>query len=293
MATLNYFFSHQLSVPGIRTGNFIEMFNVKDYLLSKGFEEISESQMTETLINPETNKIFDVAQMHTVKPGWDFIEYFNLKEIRTEVKKMIYEGIKPIHSNLANYIFECSEMNQYRFSKTFELLLAYLSIKELKALSASFGVKIKNAPSGGDYDCIANFRNELIHFEAKSGSIRNIQASTIQNFLDRHYFLAPQASILFFDFEGGEHKLDELIVQFKNKVIGSRGIEFIRKVVQGSRKFYIIESNILIVDIHNDGNILSNLRVAMQYIHRYNAFYKNAIHNLIKPEDLGYSSSVL
>jgi hypothetical protein len=43
----------------------------------------------------------------------------------------------------------------------------------------------------------------------------------------------------------------------------------------------------------NDGNILSNLRLAMQYIHRYNAFQKNIMYNLIKPEQLGYKFLVL
>ncbi|MEJ7740592.1 MAG: hypothetical protein WKF97_24510 [Chitinophagaceae bacterium] len=294
MATLNFFFSHILPpAPAHRVGNFIEMFNVKDYLLSKGFEESSESLMTETLINPSANKIFDIQQTHTAKPSWDFIELFNLKEVRNQIKKMIFESLPSTHPTLSHYYFECSELNQNRFSKTLELLLAYLSVKELKALSASFGVKIKNAPNGGDFDCIANFRNELVYFEAKSGNVRNLQQSTIQSFLDRHYFLAPQASILFLDFEGGEDKLDELIVKFKNKSIGLRSIEFIRKVIDGTKKFYVIESDILIVDIHNDGNILSNLRLAMQYLHRYNAFHKNTMHNLIKPEYLGYKSIVL
>jgi hypothetical protein len=294
MATLNFFFGQSyIPIPSLRTGYFIEMFNVKDFLLSKGFEEITEATMNETLINPAVNQIFDIQQTKTAKPSWDFIQYFNLKEVRNQIKKMVFEGVRPSHEELFNYIFERSEINQIRFAKTLELLLAYLSVKELKALSASFGVKIKNAPHGGDFDCIANFRNELIYFEAKSGNVRNIQPSTIQNFLDRHCFLAPQASILFLDFEGGESKLDELITQFKNKSVGLRTIEFIRKVKDGSKKFYVIESDILILDIHNDGNILSNLRLAMQYIHRYSAFQKNMMYNLIKPEQLGYKSIVL
>lgn len=294
MATLNFFWGHVLSpAPAHRIGNFIEQFNIKDFLLSRGFEEISESTMDETLITPFANEIFDIQKTHTARPSWDFIEYFNSKEVRSQLKKMVFDGIKPTHPNLLNYHFECSNINQNRFSKTLELLLAYLSVKELKAFSASFGVKIKNTPDGGDYDCIANFRNDLIYFEAKSGNVRNLHSATIQSFLDRHNFLAPHASILFLDFEGGENKLDEIIVQFKNKSIGLRNIEFIRKVSDGSKKFYVIESDILIVDIHNDGNILSNLRLAMQYIHRYSSFQKNLMYNSIKPEHLGYKSIVL
>lgn len=294
MATLNYFFSHQLTAAmRIRAGNFVESFNVKDFLLSRGFEDINEGSIEETLFNIEANKIFDLQLMKTAKPRWNFIEYFNQKEIRNQVKKMIYDGILPTSEILKDYHFERSEINQMRFSKTLELLLAYLAIAELKALSASFGVKIKNAPSGGDFDCIANFRNELIYFEAKSGNINNIKTSTIQNFLNRHFFLAPLASILFLDYEGGDNKLDSLITQFKNQNIGTRKIEGIRKIFSGTKKFYAIESDVIIIDIHNDGNILSNLRLAMQYIHRYNAFQKNTMYQLIKPEYLGYQSIVL
>ena len=42
---------------------------------------------------------------------------------------------------LFDYMFECSEISQTRFAKSLELLLAYLFIKELKALSACLEVK--------------------------------------------------------------------------------------------------------------------------------------------------------
>jgi hypothetical protein len=293
MATLNFFWGGIPTLPVRHIGNMIEQFNIREVLLSKGFEDITESALIETLINPEANKIFDSKASGTVKPGWDFIKYFNNKEIRVQIKKMVYNGIKPTNPILNDYLFEESEINQTRFSKTLELLLAYLSIGELKALSASFGVKIKNTPNGGDFDCIANFRNELVYFETKSGNVKNIQPSAIENFLQRHSFLSPQASILFLDFEGGENKLDDFLSQFKNIPLGNGSIEFIRKINDGTRKFYAIESDILIVDIHNDGDILSNLRLAMQYLHRYNSFHKNSLFNLIKPEHLGYTSTVL
>ena len=162
MATLNFFWSSIPTIPAYKIGNFIEQFNIKDVLLSKGFEDITEAVLTETLINPSANKIFDSKASGTIKPGRDFIKDFNKKEVRVQIKKMVYEGTRPTNPILLDYIFEACEVNQIRFSKTLELLLAYLSISELKALSASFGVKIKNTPNGGDFDCIANFRNELV-----------------------------------------------------------------------------------------------------------------------------------
>lgn len=127
MATLNYFFSHQLTpAMRVRAGNFVELFNVKDFLLSRGFEGISEGSIDETLFNIDANKIFDLQLRKTAKPRHDFIFYFNQKELRNQVKKMIYEGVHPTSALLNDYYFERSEINQRRFSKTLELLLAYL-----------------------------------------------------------------------------------------------------------------------------------------------------------------------
>ncbi len=293
MSSLNRFWPTIQTLPVYRIGNNIETFNVINYLLSKGFEEIEECKIEDTLISPSVSDVFNMDIEKNFTPSINFIKFFNNKEVRVQVKRMVYEGIKPIHLDLARYSFEKSETNQYRFTKTLELLLAYLAIDKLQATSASFGVKIKNAPNGGDFDCLANFRDEIVYFEVKSGNVNNISGNSILNFLKRHTFLAPKASILFVDFEGGENKLDQFVRQFMNAPIGNRTIDFIRKVSDGTRKFYVMEGDVLIVDIHNDGDILSNLRLAMQYIHRYNAFQKNVLYNLIKPEVLGYKSTVL
>jgi hypothetical protein len=293
MASLNRFWPVIQTLPVYRIGSTIDTFSVMNYLLSKGFEQIEECIMEDTLISPDVSDVFNMQIEKNFTPSKNFIKYFNKKEVRVQVKKMVYEGIQPTHPDLSRYRFEKSENNQYRFAKTLELLLAYLAIDELKALSASFGVKIKNAPDGGDFDCLAVFRDEIVYFEAKSGNVNNIAESSILNFLKRHTFLAPKASILFIDFEGGESKLDQFVRQFINASVGSRTIESIRKVSEGTKKFYVMESDVLIVDIHNDGDILSNLRLAMQYIHRYNAYQKNVLFNLIKPETLGYKSTVL
>jgi len=221
------------------------------------------------------------------------LELFNQKEIRNQIRKMIFQGETPTLSSLKPFLFEASKINEQRYGKILELLLAYLSIEKLKAFSASFGIQIKNAPNGGDFDCIANFQNEIIYFEAKSGNINNLKAASIKEFFKRHIFLAPFASILFLDYEGGNNKLDVIINQFKNQHLGTRQIEEIRKITSENKKLYVIESDVIILDIHNDGNILSNLRFALQYIHRYLAFQKNLYFSQITPEQLGYNSVIL
>lgn len=292
MATLNYLFpALNIGRPDNWTGTMIKIFSVKDTLLSKGFEDIEEAEIEETLINKEANIGFDKAANGTFT--WEFVELINDKEFRIQLKKMIYEGILPLRADVQKYFIEATSANQLRFTKTIEFLIALLCIKELKALSASFGVKIKNSPHGGDYDCIAIFQNSIFHFEVKSGNATNIKNDTIIAFLERHNFLTPTASILFLDYEGGTNKLDDLVRQFKNQLIGKRRIDCVRKISHRNKKFYAVGNDVLIVDIHSDGNILSNLRLAMQYIHRYNAYLKWMTLDLVTPDLFGYESIVL
>jgi hypothetical protein len=132
------------------------------------------------------------------------------------------------------------------------------------------------------------FQNQLVYFEVKSGKAENIKSDTLQHFLSRHNFLAPHFSVLFVDYEGGKDKLDPFVTQFRNlKIDGENKIYLLRKVTIGSQKFYVIAPDIIVVDMHR-GSILSNLRLAMQYIHRYNAFSKNMSFLKIPPDFLGY-----
>jgi hypothetical protein len=206
---------------------------------------------------------------------------------------MVFGTTSTVTSNETNdYVFSASTDNEKRYSNTVELLIAYLCVKELRALSASYGVKVKNAPDGGDFDCLANFQHSLFHFEVKSGSIKNIDGTALQCFLNRHSFLSPNASVLFLDYQGGNKTdLDNLILKFKNLQVGSlRKITRIIKVTDGTKKFYTLEGDLIVVDLHNNEDILSNLRSAVQYFHRYNSFSNTMTYNLINPADMGYNS---
>jgi len=73
MPTLNYFFQHQLTPAlSVRTGNMVAQFSVPDFLLGRGFENITEGEIEETLLSVEANKIFDLKLQKTAKPRYDF-----------------------------------------------------------------------------------------------------------------------------------------------------------------------------------------------------------------------------
>ncbi|MCU7548144.1 hypothetical protein OCK74_03420 [Chitinophagaceae bacterium LB-8] len=296
MATLNYFL--QRGKPNKDQLNIIDIFNVKDLLSQRGFECTSEGEIEDTLLDKKANPKF--ARDSNYIPNWqvfeEFIEKFCQKKFRLFVRDMIFGNTSAISpSETSDYVFKASAENEKRYSNTVELLMAYLCVKELKALSASYGVKVKNAPDGGDFDCLANFQNSLFHFEVKSGSVKNIDETTLRCFLNRHTFLSPNASVLFLDYKSGnKNNLDDLILKFKNLKLDSiRRIRRINRIKDGSNKFYTLGGDLIIVDLHNNENILSNLRSAVQYFHRYNSFSNTMTYHKINPENMGYESTKL
>lgn len=268
------------------------MFNVLDLLTQRGFEEVIENTIEETLIAKNANSIFKDEDTWRIKRR-EFMTQFVDKSFRTQIRNMVF-GVPSIVSD-SQFIYEASTRNQQLYSNTVELLMAYLCVKELQALSAGFGIKIKNAPHGGDFDCIANFQSSLLHFEIKSGNVKNISEDTLECFLDRHSFLAPDASVLFLDYQGqGKSSFDDMILKFQNLKIGSlRRVKKINKIEEGSNRFYTLDGDLIVVDLHRNGNILSNLRSAVQYFHRYNSFSKTMNYLLIDPENIGYKTVII
>jgi hypothetical protein len=270
-------------------GNGIELFNVRNLLASRGFEDITEDSIESTLLSSTCSELFRSGQFgQTLQERISFIRAFNEKSFRQDVKKVIFHGLPSGNPLVDRYNFSSSTINELKFSKTLELAMAYLSVTDLKAFSASFGVNIKGTPDGGDYDCIANFYNDPVYFEVKSGLIQNTHENVLHSFIDRHLFLAPYASVLFFDYQGGKDKLDQIIAKVKTKEIGEAKIDHAYKVVQGGRQFYAILNNVVVVDIHSNGNILTNLRCAMQFLHRYRTLYQSSLIRQAGPGAMGY-----
>lgn len=294
MVTINNFL--QFGKPSKRQLNTIDLFNVVDFLYQKGFEDITEESIESTLIDESANKKF--CRDSNYEPDRaifiDFIEKFKKKSFRLAVRNEIFDKSFSAISN-SDYSFTSSRDNEKRYSNTVELLIAYLCVKELRALSASFGIKIKNSPDGGDFDCIANFQNSLFHFEIKSGDIKNLKKDILMKFLKRHRFLSPNASILFLDYEGKSSlPMDDFVLKFKDiKIGGLQTVSSIHKISKDGKRFYMIDGDIMVVDLYHRGEILPNLRAAMQYFHKYNSHIRTMASQIIKPEHIGYVSEEL
>ncbi|MDY0062045.1 MAG: hypothetical protein RBU45_19700 [Myxococcota bacterium] len=168
--------------------DMIDLFNVKDTLFQRGLEFISEDSLDDTLLSEATYPAIVDASAER-QAAIRMLDKLDSKDFRIQIRAILFgsSGVQ----DLEGLHLDNSEACRGKYSKTIELLLAYLCVTKLKAFSASFGVKIKGAPEGGDFDCIANFQNSLFHFEAKSGDASNLTRKDVENFLARHEFLNP------------------------------------------------------------------------------------------------------
>jgi hypothetical protein len=154
MAALNDIFRLKNLSPSIYNDT-IEIFSVPRTLAQRGFTSITEANITETMCN-----ILATDESGNDKDKSEFLLKFNEKTFRKKIRDWAYNSPE-IGTEIQGYSFYQVDNIETRYTRTVELLIAFLCITELKALSASFGVTIKNAPNGGDFDCIANFQNTI------------------------------------------------------------------------------------------------------------------------------------
>lgn len=270
--------------------NIGDIFSFVDALRQRGLTGIKDGSVDETLVSPAATRFFSNDFGPLTVQAKSFLTAFAEKEFRKSLRKHIFDGVVPPSGlNLEGLSFPKNADSERRYAKTFELLLAYLCIEELGALSAGFGVKISGAPNGGDFDCIASFRDMLLHMEVKSGV--RLERLDIENFVKRHCFVHAELSVLLIDYEG----IDETIIR---KAIGinsydSYPISCIRKLTLNGSVFYTLESNIVVVDLHRSGNVIENIRSVLRYYWGYESLVHRMNYHMIEPAQLGFEVLVL
>jgi hypothetical protein len=259
------------------------IFHFEQALKQRGLRLCSESHVGETLISATASGFFacdDVKSLRT--EAVKFLKRFVSKNFRITTRKQIFDGSTPAESD-QDYAFEQTSDNEQRYGRTFELLVAYLAVEQLGALSAGFGVKVEGAPSGGDFDCIASFRDMIVYAEVKSGETLN--GGHFKNFLDRHSFLHADLSLLLVD---GPVNTEAVNLALGQKVYDLYKVDTIRELSNARHKFHTLEPNVLVVDLHKNGDILRNLRGALRYFWGYKALAARESYALIDPVALGF-----
>ena len=270
--------------------NIGDIFSFVDALRQRGLTGIKDGSIGETLVSPAATRFFSNDFGPPTVRAKSFLTAFAQKEFRKRLRKHVIEGSDPpSREGLDGLSFPGSPDLQRRYAKTFELLLAYLCIEELGALSAGFGVTIAGAPQGGDFDCVASFRDMLLYMEVKSGE--KLKREHIERFVQRHCFLHAELSILFVDYEG----INEEIIRSANgiAIYDSYVINHIRKLERNSTVFYTLEPDVVIVDLHKSGNVTENIRSVLRYYWGYQSLVRRMEYEMINPGQLGYTVTTL
>lgn len=149
--------------------NTRELFSVQQILLSRGFEVTSTGAVDELLLREENQYCETWKILYGI--------YLDSK-LRAELKDFLYNK-KPLNDkiliSLKNHPKFINKSD--RFNKTFEWFAGELMIEKFAALSASFGVKVKNimrnstGNEAGDFDSLVVLRDtKLAYLECKAGS---------------------------------------------------------------------------------------------------------------------------
>lgn len=287
-------------IPLLETGKvkkgqlgILGIFNVKDSLQQRGFVVRAEGVLDATFLSKHFNTAFDLGGSAGRAFGKRLFSEFDKRSFRIELRKNIEEGKSGEFAlDGHNIPFVANDATFRRYTDTMEALVAYQCVTELRALSASFAVHVEGAPDGGDYDCIANFQNDLYVFEVKTTKKGASDQAQIKAFLARHDFLSPNASVLFFDYMG--IRPAAVVQQFQGLPIGPhRRVERILQVELDGKTIYAIDSDIIVIDIAKSGDFLPNLRVAKKYLARLVAASTRDFFSQVHPRDLGLAGEIL
>lgn len=96
----------------------------------------------------------------------------------------------------------------FSFGDTLEWLAAKIFERELSS-PALWGLRLKGAEAGGDYDCVASVEGRLVYVEAKSSPPKNVEEAEVAAFLKRAEALKPSAAIF----------LEDTMLRMKDKIV--------------------------------------------------------------------------
>lgn len=247
--------------------NTRELFSVRQILISRGFE-VTHTDTVEKLLLSEENQYDEIWKtLYSI--------YFDTK-LRNELKDFLYKK-KAIQSEpLIKLTNHPTFVNEYkRFDNTFEWFAGELMIEKFAALSAAFGVTVKNVirnstgNEAGDYDSLVVLRDtKIAYFECKAGSYDNI---SIIKCYERMLALNCEYSVLFCIEAIDETKLIWDTSKVRIPVSSGHGLSKIN--VKGNLQDIIYDlHNCYIVD--TTGNVENKLRTVL----RINSAKINRLH---------------
>ncbi len=154
----------------------------------------------------------------------------------------------------------------YSFGPTLEWFIAEMFKREF-ASPAIYGVSVKNTPSGGDYDVIASWNQNLVYVEVKSSPPKGIEQSEISTFFSRMDDILPDMALLFNDTQ--LRMKDKLVVMFEEELERRYGkdSETLYPVLRLIEELFHVRNRIFIVNSKKD--VVENFQICLKHYLRH------------------------
>ncbi|MFH1624046.1 MAG: hypothetical protein ABID54_02690 [Pseudomonadota bacterium] len=201
----------------------------------------------------------------------DLIRDENCFEIRNSTRYYSKETAKKYLDFLEEVgAVEALQSQRYRvkpgpirsFGPTLEWFIAEIFKREFLS-PAIYGVSLKDTPSGGDYDVIAKWEQQIVYVEVKSSPPKGIEIKEVSAFINRINDLIPHVALFFVDTE--LRMKDKIVVMFEEELKNrygnkARGKYAIQRLVD---ELFHINDFLFIVNSRKD--VISNIRLCLRH----------------------------
>ena len=152
--------------------------------------------------------------------------------------------------------------SHHNFGDTLEWFVAKVMEKEFH-VPATWGNRLKNHKTGGDYDVIANVESHLVYIEVKSSPPKHIDIPEITAFMDRVNTLRPDVAIFLEDTH--LRMKDKLVGMFEKEIRNRYGDQVSQNYLlqRVHREIFSINKAIFITNTKPD--LISNLEICLKH----------------------------
>jgi hypothetical protein len=148
------------------------------------------------------------------------------------------------------------------FGDTLEWFIAEVMKREF-ASPASWGIRLKNTDTGGDYDIVASVEDHFAYIEVKSSPPKHIDISEVRAFVDRVENLQPDFAIFLEDTH--LRMKDKLAVMFEEEMLRHYGQSAPQKYPVKRLHNEIFSINNVIFITNTKPDIIANIGICLKH----------------------------
>jgi len=237
-----------------RRGFGLDLCNPKDYLVFPPDWDPAFEDELYGLLKKYSFRIFirDVIKNRKSFEAEDLTKYSTREWVERYIRFLVDRGVVDTGKD-GRYRLKTTSV--FSFGDTLEWFVANVFGKEFSS-PALWGVRLKGAAAGGDYDVIASVEGRLVYVEVKSSPPRNVEEVEVASFIKRVEALKPSAAVFL---EDTKLRMKDKIVPFFEGVLKKKGL----KVIRLQEETFVIDGRVYITNSKPD--IIGNLGLCIRH----------------------------